>query len=347
MKRPALTLLFSILTTFLFAQVPQGFNYQAVVRDNSGNVLPDQTVGFRISILETTSSGNSVYTETHSATTNDFGLANLIIGQGSVVSGTFSSVEWSADDHFIQIELDATGGSNYQLMGVSQLLSVPYALHTQTSTNLRDGDNSTSVTAELYQGDEKVRFNTNGAERMIIGTDGRVGINTSYPSEQLDVVGTVTADDYEYNSAQTRNLKVGGPMFQPGDPNVTNWNNSLGVGSVYVKSQGGSMIAPVYIPGGATITNVEVMYKDYSSADMDIYLSSLSPGYGYYSIFHYTTSTNADQFETYSQSVSQVTSTDGTLLFARVYCSAWPAQISTDKLELEYMKITYVVDKPD
>ncbi|MFH2096158.1 MAG: hypothetical protein ABIJ16_10670, partial [Bacteroidota bacterium] len=112
-------------------QSPQSFSYQAVVRDATGLVIPDQNVGIRISILQGSVSGPAVYTETHSPTTSSFGLVNLEIGAGSVVLGNFTVIPWGTDQFFVQIELDETGGASYQLMGVSQLLSVPYALYAE------------------------------------------------------------------------------------------------------------------------------------------------------------------------------------------------------------------------
>jgi len=108
--------------------VPLSFSYQAVARDNIGNPLTDQVVSFHISILKETTAGETVYSETHTDTTNSFGLSTLNIGTGFTQSGNFEEIEWGQFDHFLKIEMDETGGSNYQLMGTSQLLSVPYAL---------------------------------------------------------------------------------------------------------------------------------------------------------------------------------------------------------------------------
>ena len=137
MKR---TLLF-ILSLMLFAMVaiaqsPEAFKYQAVARDAGGQILANQSVSFRISILQGSASGTSVYSETHAATTNTFGLVNLEIGDGTVASGDFSAIEWGAYTYFTQIEMDETGGSNYLMLGTSQLLSVPYALHAKTAENV-------------------------------------------------------------------------------------------------------------------------------------------------------------------------------------------------------------------
>ena len=136
MKKLLSFLAFCLITMTLNAQAPESFKYQSVVRDGTGSVIANQNVSFQISILQTSSTGTSVYTEQHNATTNNFGLVNLEIGTGTVVSGTFSGINWSIDEYFVQIELDATGGSSYQLMGTSQLLSVPYALHAKTAESV-------------------------------------------------------------------------------------------------------------------------------------------------------------------------------------------------------------------
>nr|NQU93004.1 hypothetical protein [Bacteroidota bacterium] len=129
MKNIIITLLLGMLILPIYAQTPQAFSYQAVVRNDAGNVLADQSVSFQISILAGSPGGTSVYTETHATTTNEIGLVTLEIGNGAVVTGTFAEIDWGGDSYFLQIEIDETGGTNYQLMGTSQLLSVPYALH--------------------------------------------------------------------------------------------------------------------------------------------------------------------------------------------------------------------------
>jgi len=136
----AISLISLISGSGIFAQSPQAFKYQAIARDNTGNVLPNQNIGLKISILQTTPAGTVVYSETHAATTNQFGLFSLEIGTGAIVSGTFSTIDWGADIYFVQIEMDETGGTAYQLMGASQLLSVPYALHAKTAETVTETD---------------------------------------------------------------------------------------------------------------------------------------------------------------------------------------------------------------
>jgi hypothetical protein len=134
MKKTFYLTAFSFLLFFTtFAQAPQGFNYQAIVRNSAGAIQANQNTSFRISLRQGTAAGNIVYKETHSDTTNQFGLAAFEIGNGNVVTGSFSLVNWALSPYFLQVELDPSGGSNYTDMGTSQLWSVPYALYAKTS----------------------------------------------------------------------------------------------------------------------------------------------------------------------------------------------------------------------
>lgn len=112
----------------LLAQSPESFKYQAVIRNNSGEVIKDKAVSIKISILQSSISGSVVYVEDHSVVTNSIGLVNLNIGNGTT-SDVFSSIDWSNGPYFTKIELDADGGTSYTEIGTSQLLSVPYALY--------------------------------------------------------------------------------------------------------------------------------------------------------------------------------------------------------------------------
>jgi hypothetical protein len=115
------------------AQAPQSISYQAVARNDQGHALVNQAVRFRFSLLQGSSGGAAVYVETHTVTTNEFGLANLSIGAGTVSAGNFSTIDWGAANYWLKVELDPEGGTIYSEMGTSQLLSVPYALYAKTA----------------------------------------------------------------------------------------------------------------------------------------------------------------------------------------------------------------------
>ena len=123
---------FVFLLTLLFhysvAQVPQSFNYQAVVRDATGQIINTQAVTLRFTITDAATGGNILYRERHNATTNQFGLVTAEIGNGTLLNGTFAGINWGSGNRYLQVEVDPNGGNTFVDMGTSQLLSVPYAL---------------------------------------------------------------------------------------------------------------------------------------------------------------------------------------------------------------------------
>jgi len=122
-----LTFTFSISTAF--SQSPEKMSYQAVVRDANDNLVTNQAVGMKISILYGSANGILVYTETQTPSTNANGLVSIEIG-GSI---GFDTINWANGTYFIKTETDPTGGTNYSITGITQLLSVPYALYAKTS----------------------------------------------------------------------------------------------------------------------------------------------------------------------------------------------------------------------
>jgi|GEM_PF-2124980 len=123
---------FLLISSSVKAQIPQGFNYQAVARNSSGALIQNQAISVRISIISGTANGVLQWQEKHSLTTNEFGLFTLLIGQGiSTGAGAtpaFSAINWAGANHFLKVEVDYTGGLNYIAMGTTQLWSVPYAM---------------------------------------------------------------------------------------------------------------------------------------------------------------------------------------------------------------------------
>ena len=117
-----------------FGQAPEGFKYQAVVRDAGNLILNNQTVGMRLTIQQGSMGGVTAYSETFSVTSNAYGLVNLEIGTGTT-SYDFTTIDWGNGPYFIETAADVTGGTSYTVMGTSQLMSVPYALYAKTSGN--------------------------------------------------------------------------------------------------------------------------------------------------------------------------------------------------------------------
>nr|WP_319401300.1 hypothetical protein [uncultured Carboxylicivirga sp.] len=145
MKRIFTLVISFLLVCSVFAQTPELISYQAVLRNSSNELLANQSVGMQISILQGSIDGEAIYTETHSAQTNSSGLVSVAIGGGNVTYGEFKEIQWGADTYFIKTETDPAGGSNYTITGVSQLLSVPYALHAKTAERVVNGGFSVEV----------------------------------------------------------------------------------------------------------------------------------------------------------------------------------------------------------
>ena len=126
-----------IISAMTFAQVPQKMSYQAVVRGSDNNLVTNREISVRISILQGSIDGEAVYTETHSATTNANGLLTIEIGNGTS-NDDFSAINWANGPYFVKTETDVNGGDDYDIIGVSQLLSVPYAMYAQSAGNMPD-----------------------------------------------------------------------------------------------------------------------------------------------------------------------------------------------------------------
>lgn len=130
-----LSLVFGFLSQELTAQAPpQKMTYQFVARNAQNQLIQNNAVGLRISILQGSATGNAVYVETHTPQTNGNGTATIEVGGGTVVSGVFANIDWSTGVYFIQTEMDPQGQQGYSVTAVSQLLSVPYAFYAGRAT---------------------------------------------------------------------------------------------------------------------------------------------------------------------------------------------------------------------
>ncbi|MBQ7490234.1 MAG: fibrobacter succinogenes major paralogous domain-containing protein [Bacteroidales bacterium] len=127
------TILFALITmvvnSVLFAQVPpQKMGYQMVVRNANNELVANQQIGVRLSIIKSSPNGNPVFVETHSATTNANALLTVQVGTGTPTPGSdLANIDWGGDDYYIQCDIDPLGGNNYTITGNQQLITVPYA----------------------------------------------------------------------------------------------------------------------------------------------------------------------------------------------------------------------------
>jgi hypothetical protein len=175
------------------AQAPSGFTYQSVLRDANNDLIINTAVGTQISILQTTAGGTAVYVETHAETTNANGLLTLQVGAGSVQSGTFANIDWSAGPYFVKAETDPAGGATYTITGTQQMMSVPYALYAITADRITSCDLSIG---DIHAGGIVFYLDGSGCHGLV--------------SKELDEPGTFawSVDDY-VSFARARGLFAG------------------------------------------------------------------------------------------------------------------------------------------
>jgi hypothetical protein len=142
--------------------MPQAFKYQAVARDKGGQVIANEPVTLRVSIVDSAAGGGLVvYSEIHRTGTNGVGLISISIGRGIHPNGSFANINWATGDKWMQIEMSQKEGGDFMLMGMSELLTVPYALHAETSSNA--GPQGVGIDTTIDNGDGTFSFYyTNG-----------------------------------------------------------------------------------------------------------------------------------------------------------------------------------------
>ncbi|RLD46139.1 MAG: hypothetical protein DRI86_03990 [Bacteroidetes bacterium] len=203
--------LFLFSGSIVLAQSPNEFSYQAVVRGANNQILTNQNVGVLLSILETSASGSIVYSESHTISTNQYGMINISVGSGSVISGVFSNISWGNNIHFLKTDIDITGGSSYQFMGTTQLKSVPYALYANIADSIKGGfmENdpiySTSVASNISAMDTA---NWNNKLDAFIELDPLYSISVASSISAMDTLAWSNKLDTEVDGDSTNELQL-------------------------------------------------------------------------------------------------------------------------------------------
>jgi len=182
----------------VFSQGPSKINFQAILRNTSGEIVSSKTVGVRMSIKSGTINYSSLYVETHSKTTDVSGLINIQLGTGSVISGIFGDIEWGSGSHFIQLEVDFNGGSNYVVIGTQELISVPYALYANKT------DTSVLNLRNRFSEKVNVRDTSNMLTNYRTGLNGKVSISDT----STMLTNYLTALTQKVNLSDTTNMLI-------------------------------------------------------------------------------------------------------------------------------------------
>ncbi len=248
-KHLLLTLTLSFLCLILLAQAPSSFNYQAVIRDNAGDVIAETTVALKISLLRGSASGPKEYSEIHNnIQSNALGLISLKIGEGTPEYGNFSSINWGSNSFFIKVELDPANGTNWTNMGTSQLSSVPYALHAKTVENDQVNDSDADPSNEIQQ------LQLSGTQLSLSKGGGTVTLPSSGGGDNW---GT---QNVESNATLSGNGTTGNPLGVVGDLtddqtlSISGNNLSISEGNTVALPSGGDDWGTQNVESNATLS---------------------------------------------------------------------------------------------
>ncbi len=222
------TLCFLLLTLVVNAQTPpNAFNYSAVARNVAGQPIATTTIGIQITILKTSPTGASQYSENHFVNTDAFGLFNLVIGAGAVQSGSMATIDWSFDNFYLKVGMDAAGSTNFLTMGTTQLLSVPYAMYAKSAGSV----SGITITSVSSAGD--TLYLSNGQSFVAGGNGGGTGALV-LPTITTNAVTGITSNSATFggaiSNANGNQIMERGIVFST-SPNPTLGSNKIVIGN--------------------------------------------------------------------------------------------------------------------
>ena len=198
-----------------YSQSPEKFTYQSIVRAADGSILKTTSLGIRISILKSSKNGTTVYSETHTVSSNINGLVTFIIGDG-ITSDKFSDIDWSTGEYFLKVQVDPTGGINYAIEQSSQLLSVPYALYAGNSSS-SDVDLSQDVIGVL----PVPRGGTGSSTSPMIGVVTAADAAAARAVLEIDKTGTDNSTPVSLANVTNNYLTLSGQKITSGRVPIT------------------------------------------------------------------------------------------------------------------------------
>jgi hypothetical protein len=234
MRKLMIVLSTVLITVNVIAQVPEKMSYQALIRNGSNQLVINHVVGMLITILQDSVTGSTVYTETHTPTSDASGLVSIEIGGGD----DFSSIDWANGPYFIKTETDPTGGTNYSITSTSQLLSVPFAFHAKNGITAEEKNKLATITG------------TNTGDQDLSGLAKTTDLNKGLASKVDKISGKglssedfTTVEKYKldyltiYDGSETK-IKAGTNMTVTGkgttaNPYVLNADNKHYAGELY------------------------------------------------------------------------------------------------------------------
>jgi uncharacterized protein (TIGR02145 family) len=215
-----------LITSFLWAQAPQGIPYQAVMSNADGSVMASSTVSLTFMIHDGSATGTVVYQESHALTSNTQGLVSCVVGNGVVSQGNFSNINWGGGAKFLHVMMGTTD------LGTQQMLSVPYALHANGV---------------------RVRVRASG-DTLTIGGNSVIVPGISAANYSAPVLGCTNAQACNYNAAATQD--DGSCLIQGASCNDGNANTTNDVINANCQCAGTAIGNGVFIPGNG-VTDID------------------------------------------------------------------------------------------
>jgi hypothetical protein len=216
-----LFLLLFVIPTLLLAQVPEGLSYQGIALNSAGNQVKNANISLKISILDNAADGAVLYSETQTTTTSNKGLFAVMVGKGTVVSGTLATINWGVNAKYLKVAIDVAGGTNYIVVSNNQMLSVPYALYSGKTASFAG---NTAINNEIVE---------NRSSNFAFGaTDGYVYVYNELTNTWSSQLGRVNDTNFGVSTLISSNKNF---AFSATDGYVyvynaklNLWNNHLG-----------------------------------------------------------------------------------------------------------------------
>ncbi len=219
MKKVITSLFVSLVSILSFGQAPQAFAFQSTLTDTLGAPFANQSVAVQFDIHSISGNGTVVYSETHSAVpTSASGYFSANVGEGSVNSGDFSSINWGNSSYWLEVLVDTTGGSSFVSLGSSQLLSVPYALNAGNSTSTLSAYYVGAYTGPAITALTTIIYDVTTIERGIT-YNAATGIFTVISSGIYEIDATITAafvgsGDINISNGDTQLITANSNIFE-------------------------------------------------------------------------------------------------------------------------------------
>jgi len=282
--------LFSVLIIAIvtgFAQTASNFKYQAILRDNNGDVSANKTFGLEISILKGSANGEEIFSETHSITTNDYGLFTIIIGSDN--KEDFNEIDWTTGPFFLQTTVNGVK------MGTSELMSVPFAVVAQKALSVNHIDYSAiqnmpnfNDTITKYIENLEVSYSKADADNLLqakadVASLSKVATTGNY--EDLQGAKTKVSElenDNGYISSETDPLFTASPANTITNASIALWDSaSKNALDNYTKEEIDSLVSNVIVTDSFAKVAVSGSYSDLLDAPTTV--SSFSNDMGYIS----------------------------------------------------------------